>query len=125
MVLFTGSGTNNGYRLRQANGSYWNDTHFKSIEWSMRYSEPFTVYIAAQTTNGFRYLYYTSAATSTLGDSTYVHHGLGATFQDGNWHTVIRNLEQDLKEAQPDNELQSILGFLIRGSGKVDDVQTR
>ena len=125
VVLFTGSGTNNGYRLRQANGSYWNDTHFKSIEWSMRYSEPFTVYIAAQTTNGFRYLYYTSAATSTLGDSTYVHHGLGATFQDGNWHTVIRNLEQDLKEAQPDNELQSILGFLIRGSGKVDDVQTR
>ena len=96
VVLFTGSGTNNGYRLRQANGSYWNDTHFKSIEWSMRYSEPFTVYIAAQTTNGFRYLYYTSAATSTLGDSTYVHHGLGATFQDGNWHTVIRNLEQDL-----------------------------
>ena len=125
VVLFTGSGTNNGYRLRQANGSYWNDTRFKSIEWSMRYSEPFVVYIAAQTTNGFRYLYYTSAATSTLGDSTYVHHGLGATFQDGNWHTVIRNLEQDLKEAQPDNELQSILGFLIRGSGKVDDVQAR
>ena len=91
----------------------------------MRYSEPFVVYIAVQTKNGFRYIYYTSAATSALGDSTYVHHGLGAAIHDGNWHTLVRNLEQDLKEAQPDNELQSILGFLIRGSGKVDDVQTR
>ena len=125
VVLFTGSDTNNGYRLRQPNGNYWNDTFFKSIEWSMRYSEPFVVYIAVQTKNGFRYIYYTSAATSALGDSTYVHHGLGAALHDGNWHTLVRNLEQDLKEAQPDNELQSILGFLIRGSGKVDDVQTR
>ena len=81
--------------------------------------------VSAISINGFRYIYYTSAATSALGDSTYVHHGLGAALHDGNWHTLVRNLEQDLKEAQPDNELQSILGFLIRGSGKVDDVQTR
>ena len=124
VVLFTGSGTANGYRLRNADGSYWNDTHFKSIEWSMRYSEPFVVYIAVQTKNGFRYLNYTPVATNALGDATYVHHGLGAATQDGNWHTITRNLEQDLKEAQPDNELQAILGFLIRGSGKVDDLKS-
>ena len=60
-----------------------------------------------------------------LGDATYVHHGLGAATQNGNWHTITRNLEQDLKEAQPDNELQAILGFLIRGSGKVDGLKTK
>ena len=125
VVRFTGTGTGNGYRLRQPDGAYWNDTHFKSIEWSMNYSEPFTVYIAVQTKNGFRYLTYTSAENSALGDSTYVLHGLGAAVRDGNWHTITRNLEQDLKAAQPDNELQAILGFLIRGSGKVDDIKTK
>jgi hypothetical protein len=99
--------------------------NFKTLEWSMRYSESFTVYIAAQTKDGFRYLYYTPVATDTLGTGTYVHHGLGAEVRDGSWHTLERNLEQDLKEAQPENELQAVLGFLIRGSGRVDDIKTK
>ena len=43
-----------------------------------------------------------------LGDSTYIHHGLGTSILDGNWNTVSRDLKNDLKEAQPDNELLSI-----------------
>ncbi len=125
VIEFTGSGTNNGYRLRNADGTYWNDTAFKIIEWSMKYGESFTVYIAVQTKDGFRYLYYTPAATSNLGTDTYVHHGLGTNVQDGYWHTLVRDLQHDLKEAQPDNELQAVLGFLIRGSGRVDDIKTR
>ena len=125
VIELTGSASNNGYRLRDADSSNWDDTNFKTLEWSMKYSESFTVYIAAQTKNGFRYLYYTPVATSSLGTETYVHHGVGATMKDGAWHTLTRNLEQDLKEAQPDNELQAVLGFLIRGSGRVDDVKTK
>ena len=125
VIELTGSASNNGYRLRDADSSYWDDTNFKTLEWSMKYSESFTVYIAAQTKNGFRYLYYTPVATSSLGTETYVHHGVGVTMKNGAWHTLTRNLEQDLKEAQPDNELQAVLGFLIRGSGRVDDVKTK
>ncbi len=125
VIEFTGSGSNNGYRLRDANGSYWNDANFKTLLWSMKYNEPFTVYIAVQTKNGFRYLYYTPIASNNLGSETYVHHGLGGTTRDGAWHTLTRNLEQDLKDAQPDNELQAVLGFLIRGSGRVDGIKTK
>jgi len=125
VIELTGNLTNNGYRLRDQDGVYWNDTHFKSIEWSMQYSEGFVVYIAVQTKNGFRYLYYTPVATNSLGTDTYVHHGLGTGVKDGAWHTITRNLAQDLKDAQPDNELQAVLGFLIRGSGRVDDVKTK
>jgi hypothetical protein len=125
VIELAGSATNNGYRLRNAGGSYWNDTNFKILEWSMKYSEAFTVYIAAQTKDGFRYLYYTPAATDSLGAGTYVHHGLGAQIRDGNWHTLQRDLKSDLEEAQPENELQAVLGFLIRGSGRVDDIKTR
>ncbi len=124
VIQFTGSGTDNGYRLRSANGSYWNDTKFKVIEWSARYDQNFVVYIAAQTTNGFRYIYYTPSDTYNLGTGTYVHHGLGSSAKDGTWRTFVRDLAHDLKEAQPDNELTAVLGFLIRGSGKVDDIKT-
>ena len=125
VIEFTGNGTNNGYRLRNADGAYWNDTNFKVLEWSMKYSESFVVYIAVQTKNGFRYLYYTPAATSSLGTDTYIHHGLGTGILDGNWRTFVRDLQHDLKDAQPDNELQAVLGFLIRGNGRVDDIKTR
>ncbi|MBU0664799.1 MAG: hypothetical protein KJ990_09690 [Proteobacteria bacterium] len=91
----------------------------------MKYSETFVVYVAVQTKNGFRYLYYTPTATDGLGTDTYIHHGLGTQIRDGSWQTLERNLEQDLKDAQPDNELQTVLGFLIRGSGRVDDIKTR
>lgn len=124
VIQFTGEGTTNGYRLRSGDASYWDDANFKNIEWSMRYDGNFVIYIAVQTSQGFRYLSYTSAETDNLGSATYVHHGLGATVKDGNWHTVIRDLEYDLKEAQPDNELEKVLGFLIRGSGRVDDIKT-
>ncbi|EKD38272.1 MAG: hypothetical protein ACD_75C00795G0003 [uncultured bacterium] len=125
VIEVTGSGSANGYRLRNDDGSYWYDTNFKVLEWSMKYSESFTVYIAVQTKNGFRYLYYTPTAASTLGTGTYVHHGLGSAVRDGSWHTLARNLAADLKEAQPDNELESVLGFLLRGSGRVDDIKTK
>ena len=125
VIELTGNLTNNGFRLRDQDGVYWNDLHYKSIEWSMQYRESFVVYIAVQTKNGFRYLYYTPAATNNLGTDTYVHHGLGTTISDGTWHTITRNLAQDLKDAQPDNELQAVLGFLIRGSGRVDGIKTK
>lgn len=125
VVSFSGSGTANGYRLRNEDFSYWYDTTFTIMEWSMAYNEGYVVYIAAQTKEGFRYIYYTSAEDDRLGTGTYVHHGLGSASRDGNWHTIVRDLEADLQEAQPDNELEAVLGFLIRGSGRVDDIKTR
>jgi hypothetical protein len=89
----------------------------------MHYSETLAIYIAVQSKNGFRYRYYSPVAASSLGTDTYIHHGLGIVVKDGSWHTLSRNLETDLKEAQPDNELESVLGFLIRGNGWVDDIQ--
>lgn len=123
VIEFTGSGTANGYRLRNDDGSYWSHGNFKVMEWSMRYDEGFVVYIAVQTKDGFRYIYYTPDETDSLGTGTYIHHGLGEHVRNGQWHTFIRDLEYDLNEAQPDNELQAVLGFLIRGSGRVDDVR--
>ena len=125
VIELTGSGTNNGYRLRNANSSSWNDTNFKVMEWSMKYGEAFTVTIAVQTKKGPRSLNYTPVDTDNLGADTNIHHGLGLHVKNGQWHTLVRDLERDLKEAQPDNELLAVLAFLVRGSGRVDDIKTR
>lgn len=125
VINLAGSGTNNSYRLRNTNGTYWNDTTFKVFEWSMKYSEAFVIYIAVQTKNGFRYLCYTPVASNNLSTETNIYHGLDTNIVDGKWHTFIRDLTYDLKEAQPTNELQAVLGFMIRGSGRVDDIKTR
>ncbi len=59
----------------------------------MKYSENFVVYIVVQTTDGFRYIYYTAADHDNLGDDKYIHHGLGTGSRDGYWHTITRDLE--------------------------------
>ena len=124
VIELSGAGTGNGYRLRNPDGSWWHNGAHKFISWSMRYSENFSIYVAVQTTEGFRYIYYTPADHDNLGDDRYIHHGLGAASRDGSWHTFTRDLEADLHDAQPNNDLVEILGFLVRGSGRVDDIQT-
>lgn len=124
VIEFSGSGRTNGYRLRNADGSWWDNDHHGVIEWSMNYSENFSIYIAVQTTDGFRNLKYTPVNNDTLGDSKYINHGLGTGARDGNWHTFTRDLEFDIQEAQPGNSLEAILGFLIRGTGRIDNIKT-
>lgn len=117
-----GSGSDNGYELVNADGTDWNDVSFKVIEWSMQYEEWFTLYIAVQTKDGPRYLYYDPENTDYLDEGEYIHHGLGSDIIDGTWRTFERDLEYDLQEAQPNNELEAVDAFLIRGSGRVDDI---
>ncbi len=124
VIEFTGDGTANGYRLRDPDGQNWGNGAHGTIHWSMKYNESFVIYIPVQTSDGFRYLYYTSANTDQLGDGQYIHHGLGSEAGDGLWHTFSRDLNADLKDAQPDNEMLQVDGFLIRGSGRVDDIKT-
>ena len=122
VIQFSGSGTSNGYRLRNDDGTPWQDSSQFVIQWSMKYSENFVVYIDVQTTSGHRYLYYTPVNYDDLGSSEYIHHGLGSDVIDGGWHTFVRDLKVDLDEAQPGVKILEVNGFLIRGSGKVDDI---
>ena len=54
-----------------------------------------------------------------------MHHGLGSGVIDGRWRTFVRDLQADLQEAQPGVGIVEVNGFLIRGSGKVDDIKLK
>ncbi|NQS99577.1 MAG: hypothetical protein HQ595_00710, partial [Candidatus Omnitrophica bacterium] len=122
VIQLNGSGTANGYRLRNEDGDPWHNSEQFTIEWSMKYEEDFVVYLDVETTAGHRYIYYTPDDYDNLGSGEYVHHGLGSHVADGQWHTFTRNLEADLEHAQPGVTTLEVNGFLIRGSGRVDDI---
>jgi len=126
VIAFNGSGTANGYRLGytgDTNPNSWQSMD-KTIQWSMNFAENYYVFISVMTTKGHRYIYYNQADTD-LGlrsNGTYIHLGLGSNSKNGTWQTFTRDLEADLKQYEPDNELLTVNGFLVRGSGRVDDI---
>ena len=125
VIQLTGSGIQSGYRLRNSDGTKWHNASEFVVEWSMKYSENFVVYIDVETTAGHRYLYYTPVNQDGLGSGEYVHHGLGTAAIDGQWHAFARDLQADLADAQPGVTILEVNGFLIRGSGRVDGIKLR
>ncbi len=67
VIQVAGSNTDNGYRLRTNAYSNWANGSQLVIEWSMKYSETFVVYVEVQTTSGYRYFQYEPINSDYLG----------------------------------------------------------
>jgi len=121
-VIDLRGGTSDGYRLGDKNGhDIWDRIH-NSVRWSINSSSYFTFYIQIQTDNGIRYLVYNPRDDTRGLNGPYIRIGLGADASDGTWHTFSRNLEDDLHQFEPDNNLVAIQAFLVRGVVKLDDI---
>jgi len=130
VVEFNGDGLKNGYVLGYSFSTRlgWGDTQNKMITWSMSFSENYILYVRINTTQGYRYLYYTPTDYNYgiyqgYDVPHYIHHGLGSNSVEGSWRTFTRDLEADLKEFNPDNTFISVDGFFVRGSGRIDDIE--
>ena len=121
VISLLGAGSDNAYQI----GGSWNNTEDKIFSWQCKSSEYFTVYIDVKTTNGRRYLIY-STENRDLGlyNQTNIHHALGNDILDGKWHTIERNLEDDINEYEEGNKLISINSMIVRGSGQIDNIIT-
>jgi len=106
----------------EGTGAAWNNTQEQTITWSMNYSEYFIIYVRTMTSNGMRYIRYTTSDSDDglVGDHIVI--GLGSESNNGTWQTFTRDLEADLQQYEPGNELLAVNAFLIRGSGMVDDM---
>ncbi len=122
VIEVSGSGLENGYRLRRFDHTPWENTNQSIFSWDQKFSEPFSIFVEIETNAGPRYLRYTPSDLSNLGQGKYIHHGLGEDHADGQWRTVVRDLEADLKGGQPDLDLIKVNSFLVRGSGRVDNI---
>ena len=119
VIEFLGDGSENGYRIGNFHGrvNAWNNSSEKTLKWSMKYNESFTIFVSLNTTKGHRYLIY--APTDYSGSWGY---GLGTEAIDGTWRSYSRDLEADLKGIDAENSIVSVDGLFIRGSGFVDDI---
>ncbi|HFU76674.1 MAG TPA: hypothetical protein ENK66_10560 [Arcobacter sp.] len=123
VIRLSGEGEKNAYILGSFAGpTAWNNTTETVLEWAMKTSEIYTIYIRVNTSKGYRYLYYTPIDYNLGRKNQYIHHGIGENSHSGQWKFLSRNLSNDLKEYEPDNHLISVLGFLVRGNINVDDI---
>ncbi|MFA6100528.1 MAG: putative glycoside hydrolase [Victivallaceae bacterium] len=126
IIRLTGNQSNTGFQKLADGGAYWGNTTQFTLEWSMRTSVTYTIYVLVNTSAGDEYLTYTYIGTDSLGTGQYIQHGLGNNTINGQWQTFTRNLKADLKEAQPGVTLNSVKAFLIRTAGAdLDDIKLR
>ncbi|WP_457675923.1 hypothetical protein [Thiolapillus sp.] len=125
VIETAGGGIENGYEIgrRHAPGQ-WHNTRDDHVRWSMRFAEDFAVFVALDTDLGPRYMRYRPIDDDLGVTGSYIDLGLGAGVDDGQWHTFERDLQQDVAAFEPGNRVRAINAFLVRGSGRLDDIET-
>lgn len=121
VINVRGEGRSDGYRFDFNRDAVAHNR----LSWSLDYREAFAVFISVETTRGRRYLTYSSRDDSRGLNGRYVLLGLGADAANGRWHTFDRDLDVDLANEEPGNRITRINSFMIRGSGKIDDIVFR
>ena len=107
--------------LNQKTG--WSNDREFSLSWLMSADSSYLIEIPVTTLAGDRYLVYQANPPSNKLFGRYLYWWLGADTLDGQWMQQIRDLEEDVENAEPGNRLLSVNGMIFRGSGKLDDIR--
>ena len=122
VIRLRGAELSNEFIFKGNKGQDLNIKGFNVLEWKMKYSVPFLVKVDIETTDGTKYLLYSDMDINKITDDKYLHIGLGSRYRDGNWRTVIRNLETDMNSLLPNVKLKTINSLSFRGTGYLDDI---
>jgi len=95
----------------------WKERKSRTLKWSFKYSQNYVIIVTLTTIKGYRSLVYTA---NDKNFKSYI--GLGSHTIQGEWVTITRNLEEDLRQQDPTNKILSVNGFAIRGEGRIADV---
>jgi len=127
IIRLNGNSTLNGFRLGNHAGraNAWNNTTETIITWESKFNQNFNIYISIDTTLGQRFLVYRPERLN-LGirgaRGNYIFLALGSNYKNGTWRKVTRDLTSDLKAFESNNQLLSVNGIFVRGSGELDNI---
>ncbi len=128
VTYLKGSGTKNFFILggKTANNNSWNNHSDTKIKWSMKFDARYYLYVAVSTKKGsLQYIRYSSANNQGFNNpKSMLFYDLGTSTANGTWITVERDLNADLQKYDPDNEITTIHGILIAGSGFIKEIST-
>ncbi|WP_299589288.1 RHS repeat domain-containing protein, partial [uncultured Microbulbifer sp.] len=131
VIELNGSGTNNGFRLREGNNGQftsWGITKSSRASVELKLSGTTRIYYKLQTSKGEAYVSYgvdvkapnVAVLTSKI---TYYNFPLETQYLDGNWHTLDRDIHADVASLDSEVEVQSIDWLSVRGSGRIGAVE--
>ena len=111
------------FRLGTEEGFGWNNADEFFLGFSIALDQPASgaVYVKLDTSLGTKYVIYSDDDLGEINDSEFIYVSLG-NIADGQWHEVIRNLEEDLASRIPDAELFSVKDFFVYGSAFLDNI---
>jgi hypothetical protein len=105
--------TSNGKSIGMQLGSEWDDDS-SIITWEQNVKGHYVVYTKIKTTKGDRYItYIANANDSSLHDGSYLEIGFIPP-KDSSWRSVTRDIGEDLKRVEGDNEFISVDAVFIR-----------
>ena len=112
------------FRLGNSDGANWDNESEFSIEFSVAFDQPASgaVYVQLDTNLGTKYVVYIDGDIEESSDPDVILVSLGE-LADGQWHTISRGLEDDLKAANPDAQLKAVEALFVYGSLKLDNVR--
>lgn len=129
-IILKGKGIKSGYILGAVNGTdAWHNKRERLLSVSLMNSDLFTLYVPVNTTNGLRYLTYTTHPNhiNKRGkEGSFIYLELDEDEQTvGKEKTVERNLDADLKRYEPNNEIIEVNALMLRGDSEVFGVKLR
>jgi hypothetical protein len=111
---------------RNQNGSRtWANKEETILQWKMRTSQEFRIYVEVSTSAGNLHLTYKPLDVDEGPGQNfpeYVRFGLGEAANDGTWKTFTRDLAADVNQFLPGEEIIQVNGFRFKGIARFDDL---
>lgn len=122
VIELTGTKAQNAFRLRNPDGTKWQNENQFMLEWSGKFESWFAIHVEVKTNEGNKALTYVPKNEDPAPGNWASKHGLGVAAKDGTWQTFQRDLQADMSKYK-DLTILEVNGFRVRGNGYIDDVK--
>ena len=128
VIEFTGKYEKSSFILGGMSEKYsWKNHKERLLSWKMKLKENSKIFVYLQTKKGRRVFIYSSSHKNTLeyisSTQRYIHFNLDEDISSKKWIKIERNLDQDLKKFEKENQIISVDGFRVEGLGRIDDIE--
>ncbi|WP_251358755.1 RHS repeat-associated core domain-containing protein [Kangiella sp. TOML190] len=123
VIVLTGDGTKNGFRLKNASNKNWNNKTQFYLGWKQKTSAMLLQVKIASNEGNKTIVYYSKAGTNSVssnGNTFKIY--LGNEAKNNSWQTFTRDLQADLALLNSTIQLTNVKFIQVKGHGRLDDI---
>ncbi|MBN1114054.1 MAG: NHL repeat-containing protein [Oligoflexia bacterium] len=123
VVEFAGDSVQNGYRFSGRDGNLSSEGR-PFFELGFAFVQAFDFMVLVETGTAAKYIHYVPEPENYVKtEDGELFIGIGKTMADGRWHSISRDLSEDIKKLGDKHEYISARNFLVRGSGRIEKIE--